>query len=70
MAVMKPVPCRPSRFSFGTRQSSKISSRVAERADAHLVFLLPEREAGRPLLDDEGRGAARALGRVGHAKTV
>ena len=48
MAVMKPVPSRPRQFATGTRQSWKISSRVAEARMPSLSSFLPKVKPGVP----------------------
>ncbi len=48
MAVMKPVPSRPRRFSTGTRQSSKMSSRVTEARIPILSSFFPKLNPGVP----------------------
>ncbi len=46
MATMNPMPSRPSRFSFGMRQSWKMSSRVAEARMPILFSFLPNVNPG------------------------
>ncbi len=54
MAILKPSPSSPSRFSAGTRTSSKLQLGGGRAADPHLVLEARHGEAGRLGLDDEG----------------
>ena len=66
MAILKPMPSSPSRLSTGTRASSKITWRVGCAFQPIFRSLRPEGEAGRVLLDDEGRNPGRAALRGAH----
>ena len=64
IAILKPSPSSPSRFSAGTRTSCEREGGRVGRALAHLLEVLLDRDAGRAHLDDEGRHAATARGRI------
>ena len=63
-ALTKPCPSTPSSCASGTRQFSKMTSLVSLARMPSLSSFLPARKPGRAALDDEGRDAARALGRA------
>lgn len=55
MAILKPIPCAPSRFSLGMRQSSKMRLAVEEALMPSLSSFLPSERPG------HGMGTRKAL---------
>ena len=47
MAILYPLPTSPTTFSFGTWQSSRISSQVEEARMPGLSSFLPTRNPGK-----------------------
>ncbi len=70
IAILKPSPSSPRRFSTGISQSVKWSATVGRPVDAHLLLLLADGEAGHAGLDEERGDALGALGRARWTNTV
>ena len=65
MVTMNPMPSLAEQVLLGNAAVVENKLAGGGAADAHLLFLLAEGEAGRPFLHDEGAGAARPLCGVG-----